>query len=121
MELETVIKIVEKMSQSNVREFEMDGLKVRFKDSSMTTSVSNNIPILKSVPVHTSGYISLQDQFPAPKHIIPDPKPEELFKPLSPFELMTEEEILMYATPRYDEIQAEKKAHQDKILSEGKP
>lgn len=47
-----------------------------------------------------------------------DRKFEELLKPLSPFDEMTEEEILYYATPYYDELQAKKKAKQEKIKEE---
>ncbi len=41
---------------------------------------------------------------------VPDLKPEELISPLSVFEEYTDEEILYWATPYFDELQAKKEA-----------
>lgn len=40
---------------------------------------------------------------------------QEIFKGESVLDMMTEEEILYYATPAYDEIQAEKEARASKL------
>lgn len=39
---------------------------------------------------------------------IEDLKPEEIIKPLSTFEELSDDEILYYSTPYYDELQAKK-------------
>lgn len=49
---------------------------------------------------------------------VPELKPEEIVKPLSPFDGLSDEEILYYATPFFDELQAKKEAQKTK-LSEG--
>lgn len=49
---------------------------------------------------------------------VPELKPDEIVKPLSVLDNLSDEEILMYATPRFDEIQAEKEAHKQKLLDE---
>lgn len=52
------------------------------------------------------------------KTYVPELKPEEIIKPMSVLDDLTPEEILFYATPRYDEIQAEKEAHKQKLKEE---
>jgi hypothetical protein len=52
---------------------------------------------------------------PAQRDPIPDDK---IVAPPSVFDEMSEEEILMWATPRYDEIQAQKEAHQQRLEEE---
>lgn len=43
-----------------------------------------------------------------PRETVPELKPEDIIKPLSVFDDISEEEIMYWATPRYDELQAEK-------------
>jgi hypothetical protein len=50
---------------------------------------------------------------------VPDVKPEELVKPLSTFDEPTDDEVLFYATPYYDELQAQK-AEKAKRQKDGK-
>lgn len=49
---------------------------------------------------------------------VKDSKPEELVKPMSVLDELTDKEILFYATPYFDEIQAEKEAHKQKLEEE---
>lgn len=49
---------------------------------------------------------------------VPDLKPEEIVKPLSAFDDLSDEEILYYATPYYDEIQGKKEAQKQKLSEE---
>lgn len=45
---------------------------------------------------------------------VPEVAPEEILKPLSAFDELSEEEVLYYATPYYDELQARKQEKQEK-------
>lgn len=49
---------------------------------------------------------------------VPELKAEEIVKPLSALDDLTEEEILYYATPYYDELQRRKEAHKQKLAEE---
>lgn len=55
---------------------------------------------------------------PAQKDPVPEVKAEEIVKPMSVLDDMSDEEILMYHSPRFDEIQAEKGAHKEKLAQE---
>lgn len=46
--------------------------------------------------------------------IVPDLKPEQIIAPLSVFDEMTEEEILYWSSPYYDELMAKKEALKQK-------
>lgn len=52
------------------------------------------------------------------KSSVPELKAEDIVKPLSVLDEMSPEEILYYAVPHYDEIQAEKEAHKKKLEEE---
>jgi hypothetical protein len=49
---------------------------------------------------------------------VPELKPEEIVKPLSPLDDFSDEEILYYATPYYDELQRKKEMHKEKLKQE---
>lgn len=49
---------------------------------------------------------------------VPVTKAEDLIKSLNPLDDLTAEEILYYAVPHYDQIQAEKEAHKKKLEEE---
>ncbi len=49
---------------------------------------------------------------------VPDVKPEEIVKPISPLDDITPEEILYFAVPHYDEIQAQKEEHKKALEAE---
>ena len=51
------------------------------------------------------------------KASVPELKSEEIMKPLSIFEDFSEEEILFYSTPHFEELQAAKE-HQEKLKKE---
>ncbi len=89
--IEDVVRVIEKAKELGVQEFEALGIRIKFQSGTLESPV-------KRTPV-------------------PDSKVEELVKPLSVLDEMTPEEILMYATPRYDEIQAEKEAQKEKLNS----
>lgn len=48
----------------------------------------------------------------------PDLKAEDIVKSMSPFDDMDEDDIKYWSTPYYDEIQARKRAHQEKLKEE---
>lgn len=73
------------------------------------------------------SFLSETESFPKAKFVdpeiptgpVPDKQAEELVKPLSVLDQMTPEEILYYAVPHYDEIQADKEAHKKKLEGKG--
>jgi hypothetical protein len=60
------------------------------------------------------------DSYKATKSIInvPDYAPEDILSPLPMSDMPTDEEILYYATPHYDEIQANKRTKEQAINEE---
>lgn len=50
---------------------------------------------------------------------VPERDAEDIVKPMSVFDEMTDEEILYYSTPYYDELQAKKELMQQAKESEG--
>lgn len=51
---------------------------------------------------------------------VPDMKPEEIIKPMNTLDEMSDEEILYYATPYYDELQTKKKYREEQLKLEEK-
>lgn len=107
--IEEIVWVIEQAKKLGVQELEMDGIRVKFKEkvSKGTIWTTNLPPAFATVPLTLPTGTS-----------VPDVKAEEIFKPLSPLDDMTPEEILYYATPQYDVIQAEKQAHKDKLAGE---
>lgn len=105
--VDDVLKVIDRANQMNVDELTWGNIRIKFK----ATRVKKKPP-----------------QWPTdvpPKSINKEVKPqvaevpvEQLFRPESVLDQMTPEEILMFATPRYDEIQAEKEAHKEKLKEE---
>lgn len=62
---------------------------------------------LKSIEVDGIK-MELGEPRPDPNAEIPDLKAEELVAALSPFDEMTDEEVLFWSTPHYDELQSAK-------------
>jgi hypothetical protein len=89
---EQVVKIIELAQKFQVEEISLDTLKVKFKRDAQP---------LKTIKTESA--------------IVPDVKPDELVKPLSVLDQMTSDEILYYATPYYDELQAQKEAQAKKM------
>lgn len=56
-----------------------------------------------------------------PERVLSKEEIEKIFVPSTPFDDMTNEEILFYATPYYDVLQAEKEAKKQRIEEEPKP
>lgn len=67
---------------------------------------------LKSVTIDGITY-EFKDLEKIVNPYVPELKPEEIVKPLSPFDELTEEEILYWATPYGKELEARKKAQQE--------
>jgi hypothetical protein len=58
---------------------------------------------------------------PAPKAIAPpitDEEAKDLIKAISPFDEMSDQEILYFSTPYYDELQENKKKHAEHLKNE---
>jgi hypothetical protein len=97
MTYEEAIKIVERAKELGVQELHMQGLTVKFRDL---------IAALPPIPEKKEA---------GP---VPDKTAEELIKPFPALDNVTAEELLYYATPYYDELQAKKEAQANKIAGE---
>jgi hypothetical protein len=95
MTYEESLKLIEKAKELGVSELTTEGFTVKFKDNSQKLS-----PELPKKPV------------------IPDKLAEELIKPISVLDSLTEEEMLYYATPYFDEMMAKKEAMAKKAAGE---
>lgn len=84
-----MIRVMEKAKELGLQKLELNDLKFEF---------------VSQVQPHIN-HINLA---------VPDLKSAELMSPLSVFDELTDEEILYWSTPRYDEIQAEKEARKNK-------
>lgn len=51
----------------------------------------------------------------SPSIAVPEMKAEELLKPMSPFDELTDEEVLFWSTNHYDELQAKKAKHAEHL------
>lgn len=88
---EEIMKIMEKARALGVDHLEVEGLKVG----------------MGAAPKAQTGPV-------------PEVPPEELIKPISVFDTITDEEILYYSTPYYDQIQANKEAHKKALEEKAK-
>lgn len=52
---------------------------------------------------------------------VPDLKPEQIIAPLPVFEELTDEEILYWATPYYDELQRKKELQKEAAKNNSEP
>lgn len=92
MSLEDLIKLMEKAAETGVTELESGDVKLKLKHKD---------------PIKTE-----------PKKEVQDLTAEQLVKPASVLDEMSPEEILFYATPYYDELQAQKEEHAKKLAEE---
>jgi hypothetical protein len=109
MTSDEVIKMMEKAKDLGVTYLEFNGMKIKlkYKNSSDMEAYIKAPPLkFKENPFYRGPEV-------------PESKPEELVKPLSPLDEMSPEEVLFYATPYYDELQAQKEAHAKKLAEEG--
>lgn len=107
---------------TGVDELSMEGLRIKFKPKYKGNI--NPFPIqtpdnVQSSSLRSSSVSDFINRIP-PKAAasVPDVKAEDLIKPLSPLDDLTPEEILYYAVPHYDQIQADKEAHKKKLEDE---
>lgn len=109
MTYQEVASIMERARALGVTELEWNGMKIKFsykKHGSQPKSPAPNLEQhLNEIPKPESSFV-------------PETKPEELVKPLSVLDQMSDEEILYYATPYYDELQAQKAEHARKLAEE---
>lgn len=104
--LEEIITVITKAKELDVEEFEWNGIRVRFRSRGEESPGMDRIYFPEPETKKMEGPV-------------PDQEWKEIFKPLSPLDDLSPEEILFYATPRFDEIQAEKEAHRQKLILEG--
>jgi len=98
----------------------------------MRADIIELIKLCRQLNVHYLEYGSLKVNFdPKPEFKdcvkesesvraseVPDVPAETLVKPMSVLDEMSPEEILYYATPYYDEIQAKKQNHEEALKEE---
>ena len=102
MEFPIVEKLLMLAKQIGATELECDGLKVKFqRQPAVWTGIREEVE-------------------PKPEPVaMTDKEIEAAFKPASPLDDLSEEEIKYYATPYYDELQAQKAEHEQKLKEEG--
>jgi hypothetical protein len=94
---EDIFKLLDKCKEVRLEYFKLDTLQIQFP------------------PIPASIKAPVAEFQPQP---IPEKLAEELVKPMSVLDEMSSEEILYYATPYYDELQAQKEAHAQKLAEE---
>lgn len=79
-----------------------------------------DLEILKTLIKAKELGISMDDveSFKAKTIPVPEQKSEDIVKPLSVLDDVSEEEILYFATPYYDELQHKKEAQKQKLAEE---
>lgn len=87
-----VIAVMEKAKELGLKQVKVDGFEASFED------IKNEVPVT----------------------IVPDAKLEEIFKEASALDQVSDDEILYYATPYYDQLQAEKEAKKQRLSEEVK-
>jgi hypothetical protein len=106
MEFPIVEKLLMLAKQIGATELECDGLKVKFER-----------PIVAQTPTWTA---MREEATPRIEPVaMTDKEIEAAFKPASPLDDISEDEIKYYATPYYDELQAQKAEHKKKLEEEG--
>lgn len=60
--------------------------------------------------------LAAAEEAPKPKDV-PEVDPEDLVKPISVLDDLTNEELLYWATPYFDQLQEQKRIHQEAIKS----
>lgn len=131
MNVQEIIQLIEKSKLCGVSEFIIEGIHVKFNSDKIVTSspVIHQSPSPQLPPFPYTNIEAVNGQFGpmmqckpiAPSNPVPEltqKQLEEILKPLSPFENMSEKEILFAATPYYDELQEQKKLHQQKLDEE---
>lgn len=119
-QIEDILRVIEKASIMGVDEIVWDGIRIKFKANRVKKKPPQWPHDVPPMAIHNqqNNVAYTADQRTPPAAYVPDVKAEQIFKPESPFEQFTNEEILMYATPRFDELQAEKEAHKEKLKEE---
>ena len=92
--LEEVIRIIESAKLAGLASLELDCLKIKF-----------------------AKHAAHMKPKPEMNRIVPDVKAEELVKSHAFLDDLTAEEILYYATPHFDEIQADKE-HKKQLMTD---
>jgi hypothetical protein len=108
--------ILELAKQPNVAELKYKDFYIKFKDKE-PLSPSYTVSQWPVYNQSVTGSLASAMTGLAQKSV-PDAKAEDLIKPLNPLDDLTPEEILYYAVPHYDQIQAEKEAHKKKLEDE---
>ncbi len=116
-----VIVLIKEARDAGIQAFEYEGLKVRFKPSydfsdlpsAETESLDNEIQKIteSKAKFDMDAFFGQSDK----KATVPEMKAEEIVKPMSVLDDLSDEEMLYYATPYFDQIQEEKKIHAQKL------
>lgn len=104
MTIEEVCVLLEKASTLKIHELSFDGLRVVF-------DFPPHLSTLGSLPLKP-------EQFSAQDKVYGEIKAEDILKPPAHLDNLSSEEILFAATPYFDELQANKEAHQEKLKND---
>lgn len=110
MEIAQVMALMEKAKELEIDELSYGDLTFKFKKPVFFVNKHD-----ESKPVE----LNLKSIAPTIKTEVPPEDPSKAFKPASPLDDMSAEEILYYAVPYYDEIQAQKEARATELATEG--
>jgi hypothetical protein len=103
---EEIKHIIDNAKEFGLSQVEVDGVKYTISPSAAVSNQPMTSTPFSHTQVQTSGYIQhVQSTGP-----VPEMKPEDIVKPLSVFDDLTDDEILYYSSPYYDELQAKKEA-----------
>jgi len=102
--IEEIIEIIKQGKESGLTYIKLDGLMLKFNMEGHPIEKMGN-------PLKAKAVV---------KEEVHEMKAEDLIKPPHALDELSPEEILFYATPYYDEIQAQKEAHKKKLEEEDK-
>jgi hypothetical protein len=102
-----ILQVMEKAKELGVTNIEVEGFKASFGPT--ISQVKETVPQLSAASPQLVA-----------SPVVPELDAEDIMKPMSVFDEMTDEEILFYSTPYYDELLAKKELMQQAKDLEGK-
>lgn len=112
-----IIEIMTKARELGVHHFKGGGFEASFSfqtgpNLAVSSYIQTNDNEYGNIPIHPSQAVSV---FPS---TVKDEKFEDLIKPVSPFDELTEDEILYWGTAHGDELIAKRKAREEELKTE---
>lgn len=118
MNIEEICKLIEVGRKNSVDRITMDGVCIDFDIGAPLIAAMPSDTLTDRPPMsHFASRVDFDEaaKTPPPYTTV---RAEDILKPPSSLDNLSEEEILYAATPFFDELQAKKALHQDKINEE---